>query len=98
MCCFYVFGYILMFFLASYVRIIWETKSMKLLYAEDERTLSEAVIDILSYHKYIVDAVYNGIDAYEYAVSARNKTIMERLQKNKVLPPIGINGECWLWR
>ena len=38
---------------------------MKLLYAEDERTLSEAVIDILSYHKYIVDAVYNGIDAYE---------------------------------
>lgn len=42
---------------------------MKLLYAEDERTLSEAVVDILTYHKFIVDAVYNGTDAYDYAVS-----------------------------
>lgn len=42
---------------------------MKLLYAEDERTLSEAVADILTYHNYIVDAVYNGEDAYDYAVS-----------------------------
>lgn len=42
---------------------------MKLLYAEDERALSEAVVDILTYHKYIVDAVYNGDDAYDYAVS-----------------------------
>lgn len=42
---------------------------MKLLYAEDERPLSEAVVDILTYHKYIVDAVYNGMDAYDYAVS-----------------------------
>lgn len=42
---------------------------MKLLYAEDERSLSEAVADILTYHKYIVDAVYNGEDAYDYAIS-----------------------------
>ncbi len=42
---------------------------MKLLYAEDERSLSEAVADILTYHKYIVDAVYNGRDAFDYAVS-----------------------------
>ena len=42
---------------------------MKLLYAEDERPLSEAVVDILTYHKYIVDAVYDGEDAYEYALS-----------------------------
>lgn len=42
---------------------------MKLLYAEDERALSEAVADILTYHKYIVDAVYNGQDAYDYAQS-----------------------------
>ncbi len=42
---------------------------MKLLYAEDERSLSEAVADILTYHKYIVDAVYNGDDALEYAMS-----------------------------
>lgn len=42
---------------------------MKLLYAEDERSLSEAVVDILTYHKYIVDAVYNGEDAFNYAMS-----------------------------
>lgn len=42
---------------------------MKLLYAEDERALSEAVVDILTYHKYIVDAVYNGEDAFDYAMS-----------------------------
>lgn len=42
---------------------------MKLLYAEDERSLSEAVVDILTYHKYIVDAVYNGEDAFECAIS-----------------------------
>ena len=42
---------------------------MKLLYAEDERSLSEAVVDILVYHKYVVDAVYNGEDAYDFAMS-----------------------------
>ena len=41
---------------------------MKLLYAEDEVALSDAVVDILTYHKYIVDAVYNGEDAYDYAM------------------------------
>lgn len=40
---------------------------MKLLYAEDEEALSEAVVDVLEYNKYTVDAVYNGTDAYEYA-------------------------------
>lgn len=42
---------------------------MKLLYAEDERPLSEAVVDILTYHNHLVDAVYNGEDAYDYALS-----------------------------
>ena len=42
---------------------------MKLLYAEDEIAMSEAVVDILTYHKYIVDAVYNGEDALDYALS-----------------------------
>lgn len=40
---------------------------MKLLYAEDERSMSEAVVDILTYHHYIVDAVYDGEEALEYA-------------------------------
>ncbi len=40
---------------------------MKLLYAEDERSLSEAVVDVLEYHKYRVDPVYDGQDALDYA-------------------------------
>lgn len=42
---------------------------MKLLYAEDEVSMSEAVVDILVYHKYNVDAVYNGKDALDYALN-----------------------------
>ncbi|MGI6250621.1 MAG: response regulator transcription factor [Anaerolineaceae bacterium] len=41
---------------------------MKLLYAEDEPALSEAVVDYLTYHKYIVDAVYDGVAAYNCAM------------------------------
>ena len=41
---------------------------MKLLYAEDEAALAEAVTDILSYHNYSVDAVDNGADALDYAL------------------------------
>lgn len=40
---------------------------MKLLYAEDEVSMSEAVVDILEYHKYMVDAVYDGEEALSYA-------------------------------
>ena len=40
---------------------------MKLLYAEDEISMSEAVVDILTYHNYTVDAVYDGADALDYA-------------------------------
>ncbi len=42
---------------------------MKLLYAEDEKSMSEAVVDILTYHKYIVDAVYDGEEALSYALA-----------------------------
>ncbi|MGF6375336.1 two-component system response regulator ArlR [Clostridiales Family XIII bacterium PM5-7] len=42
---------------------------MKLLFAEDELAMSEAVVDILTYHKYNVDAVYDGEDAYAYAMA-----------------------------
>lgn len=40
---------------------------MKLLLAEDEVNMSEALVDILTYHKYIVDAVYDGEEALAYA-------------------------------
>lgn len=40
---------------------------MRILYAEDERGLSEAVVDILTYHHYTIDAVYDGETALAYA-------------------------------
>lgn len=40
---------------------------MKLLFAEDELAMSEAVVDVLTYHNYQVDAVYDGQEALDYA-------------------------------
>lgn len=42
---------------------------MRLLLAEDESAMSEALEDILTYHRYVVDTVDNGEDALEYARS-----------------------------
>lgn len=40
---------------------------MKLLYAEDEPAMAEAVADILTFHKYSVDVVADGEKALDYA-------------------------------
>ena len=42
---------------------------MRILLAEDEIAMSEALVDILNFHNYSVDAVYNGADALDYARS-----------------------------
>ncbi len=42
---------------------------MKLLYAEDESAMAEAVTDILRYHKYSVDCVTDGREALDYALN-----------------------------
>ncbi len=39
---------------------------MRLLLAEDEKTLSNALVTILKHNNYSVDAVYNGDDAIDY--------------------------------
>ncbi len=39
---------------------------MRLLLAEDEREMSNALVAILKYNHYSVDAVYNGVDALDY--------------------------------
>ena len=70
---------------------------MKLLYAEDEPSLSEAVADILIYHKYIVDAVYNGQDAFDYALSGDYDGIildimMPKMDGIEVLSALRKNG------
>lgn len=42
---------------------------MKLLLAEDELSLSKALVHILEKNNYTVDSVYNGQDAWEYLES-----------------------------
>ena len=39
---------------------------MRILLAEDERELSDALVAILKHNNYSVDAVYNGEDALAY--------------------------------
>lgn len=70
---------------------------MKLLYAEDEPALSEAVVDYLTFHKYILDAVYDGADAYDYAMSGEYDGIILDIMMPKrdgleVLSAIRKNG------
>lgn len=42
---------------------------MKILYAEDEKAMSDAVTEILRHKNYIVDAVYDGEEAMDYIMS-----------------------------
>ena len=70
---------------------------MKLLYAEDEPALSEAVVDYLTYNNYIVDAVYDGAEAYDYAISGEYDGIildimMPKLDGLEVLSTLRRNG------
>lgn len=57
---------------------------MKLLYAEDEVSMSEAVVDILTYHKYNVDAVYDGADALKFAESEEYDGIILDIMMPKI--------------
>lgn len=42
---------------------------MRILLAEDEKELSNALVAILKHNNYSVDAVYNGADAFDYGLS-----------------------------
>ena len=57
---------------------------MKLLFAEDEIAMAEAVVDILTYHHYTVDAVHNGEDALHYARSQRYDGIIMDIMMPKM--------------
>ncbi len=75
---------------------------MKLLYAEDELSLSEAVVDVLQFQNYSVDAVYHGQDALDYALSGHydgiildimmprlsGLEVLQRLRDAKVRTPV----------
>ena len=71
---------------------------MRLLYAEDEPSMSEAVVDILTYHKYTVDAVYDGEEALDYAEAGDYDGIildimMPRMSGLEVLKKLRASGD-----
>ncbi len=49
---------------------------MRLLLAEDEKELSNALCAILKHHNYSVDAVYNGTDALDYGLAENYDAIL----------------------
>ena len=57
---------------------------MRLLLAEDEIAMAEAVVDILCYHNYTVDAVHNGEDALHYARNQRYDGIIMDIMMPKM--------------
>jgi DNA-binding response OmpR family regulator len=50
--------------------------SMRILLADDEKELTEALSVILTYNKYSVDTVYDGQDAYDYASAGEYDAII----------------------
>ena len=70
---------------------------MKLLYAEDEKAMSEAVTEILRHKNYIVDAVFDGEEALDYILSEKYDGIildvmMPKLSGIQVLEAIRRKG------
>ena len=49
---------------------------MRILLCEDEKELSNAISAILKHHNYTVDAVYDGVDALDYALSGQYDVIL----------------------
>ena len=49
---------------------------MRLLIAEDERDLAEALSVFFEKNQFTVDTVYNGFDAYEYAITGEYDAIV----------------------
>lgn len=75
---------------------------MRLLLAEDERVLSDALVMILTHNNYSVDAVYNGQDALDYLLSGNydgavldimmpkldGLTVLRRVREEKLSLPV----------
>lgn len=57
---------------------------MRILLAEDERELSNALTAILKHNNYSVDAVYNGAEALNYALAADYDAIIMDIMMPKM--------------
>lgn len=75
---------------------------MKLLLAEDEKELSNALVAVMKHNNYSVDAVYDGKDALEYALNEtydgiildimmpklNGIEVLSELRKNHIMTPV----------
>lgn len=75
---------------------------MRILLAEDEKELSNALVAILKHNNYSVDPVYNGQDALDYAISENYDVlvldimmprlsgleVLEKLRKDGIYTPV----------
>lgn len=75
---------------------------MRLLLAEDEKELSNALVAILKHNRYSVDAVYNGQDALDYGISGNYDgiildimmpkldgiTVLSQLRAKQIMTPV----------
>lgn len=75
---------------------------MRILLAEDEKELSNALVAILKHNNYSVDPVYNGQDAFDYAISENYDVlvldimmprlsgleVLEKLRKGGIYTPV----------
>ena len=70
----YEISYVDLFVFCHYVLVIFKVykllflwgDSMRILLAEDERSLSSALVTILKYNNFSVDACYNGLEALSF--------------------------------
>ncbi|URZ16620.1 response regulator transcription factor [Clostridium felsineum] len=72
---------------------------MKILLAEDEKELSNALVAILKFNKYSVDAVYDGAEALEHAFSESYDALvldimMPKMSGIEVLEQLREKGIC----
>ncbi|MCR3759024.1 response regulator transcription factor [Clostridium felsineum] len=72
---------------------------MKILLAEDEKELSNALVAILKFNKYSVDAVYDGAEAFEHAFSESYDALvldimMPKMSGIEVLEQLREKGIC----
>lgn len=75
---------------------------MKLLIAEDDQDIVKVLVALFSHNNYSTDAVYNGKDAYDYAISGQYDgiimdimmpqmdgiTVLKNLRKNNITTPV----------